>query len=123
MECDAEHAQAEVAQQDYLARMHTFTSSSKHSINCHQMLEECQILLSLSEMDLEVREVKLVEEQVRGLHSFDGWDLSAEQGELHTRVAEVEDEHIVEAKKLSMLVVGISNALVNLGMLPIQDIP
>jgi hypothetical protein len=123
MECDAEHAQAEVAQQDYLARMHTFTSSSKHSIICHQMLEECQILLSLSEMDLEVREVKLVEEQVRGLHSFDGWDLSAEQGELHTHVAEVEDEHIVEAKKLSMLVVGISNALVNLGMLPIWDIP
>jgi hypothetical protein len=36
------------------------------------MLEECQILLSLQEMDLKVREAKLAGEQARGLHFFDG---------------------------------------------------
>jgi hypothetical protein len=34
-----------------------------------------------------------------------------------------EDERATEAGKLSMLVIGISNALVDLGMLPIRDIP
>jgi hypothetical protein len=53
------------------------------------MLEEHQIFLSLQKMDLEVWEAKLVEEQACGLHSFDGWDLSAEQEKLHTRVDRV----------------------------------
>jgi hypothetical protein len=35
----------------------------------------------------------------------------------------VELERVAKAGKLSMLVVGISNALVDLGMLPIRDIP
>jgi hypothetical protein len=70
-------------------------------------------------MDLEVREMKLVEEQARGLHSFDKRDLSAKLEELHLHVAGVEDERAAEAGKLSMLVVGISNALVDVGMLPI----
>jgi hypothetical protein len=35
----------------------------------------------------------------------------------------VEDEHAVEAKQLSRSVRDISNALVNLIVLPIQDIP
>jgi hypothetical protein len=42
-------------------------------------------------MDLEVREVKLAEEQGCGLHSFDGRDISAELEELHACVFEVED--------------------------------
>jgi hypothetical protein len=33
MERDDEHAQAEVVQLDYLARMHAFMFGSKHSIN------------------------------------------------------------------------------------------
>jgi hypothetical protein len=40
------------------------------------MLEECQILLSLQETDLEVWEVKLEEEQACNLHSFDERDPS-----------------------------------------------
>jgi hypothetical protein len=61
------------------------------------MLEEPQILLSLQEMDLEVRVAKLAEEQARGLHSFDGWDLSVELEEHRTDVAGVKDEHTTEA--------------------------
>jgi hypothetical protein len=38
-------------------------------------------------------------------------------------VVEVEEECIAEAVKMSTLVMGISNALVDLKMLPIQDIP
>jgi hypothetical protein len=73
-------------------------------------------------MNLEVREEKLVEEQDRGLLPFDGQDLLAELEEFRTRVAGVEYEHATEAGKLSMLVVGISNALVDLRTLPIWDI-
>jgi hypothetical protein len=69
--------------------MRAFTSTSRHSINFNWMLEEHQIFLSLQKMDLEVWEAKLVEEQACGLHSFDGWDLSAEQEKLHTRVDRV----------------------------------
>jgi hypothetical protein len=87
------------------------------------MLEECQILLSLQEMDLEVWEVKLVEEQMCGLHSFDGRDLSVELEELHMRMAGVEDERATKAGKLSVLVIEASNALVDLGMLLIRDVP
>jgi hypothetical protein len=87
------------------------------------MLEECQILLSLQEMDLEVWEVKLVEEQTCGLHSFDGRDLSVELEELHMRMAGVEDERATKARKLSVLVIEASNALVDLGMLLIRDVP
>jgi hypothetical protein len=71
MERDAEHAQTVAIWQDYLGRSCTLTSSSKHSINFNRMLEEHQILLSLQE-DLKMWEAKLAEEQVRGLHSFDG---------------------------------------------------
>jgi hypothetical protein len=63
--------------------MHTSTSHSKHSINLNRMLEEHQILFSLQETDLEVREMKLAEEQARGLHSFDRRDLSIELEGLH----------------------------------------
>jgi hypothetical protein len=65
----------------------------------------------------------LAEEQARGLHPFDGRDLLAELEKLHRCVAGVEDKHATKAGKLSTLVVGISNALVDLGMLPIRDIP
>jgi hypothetical protein len=66
-----------------------------------------------------VREAKLVKEQARSLHSFVRRDLSAELEELQACMDGVEDERATEVGKLSMLVVGISNALVNLRMLPI----
>jgi hypothetical protein len=47
MEHDTECAQVEAAWQEYLARMHAFTSNSKHSNKINHMLEECQILISL----------------------------------------------------------------------------
>jgi hypothetical protein len=74
-------------------------------------------------MDLEVHEMKLAEEQARDSHPFDGRDLLAELEELCTRVAGVEDEHAADAGKLSILVMGISNVLIDLRTLPIQDIP
>jgi hypothetical protein len=52
-------------------------------------------------MDLDVQEAKLVEEQARGLHSFDGRDLSVEQEELQAHVAGVRDEHAPKAGELS----------------------
>jgi hypothetical protein len=65
------------------------------------MLEEHQILISLQAMDLEVWEANLVEEQARGLHSFDGRDQSMELEEFHARMAGIDDEHAAEAGKLS----------------------
>jgi hypothetical protein len=42
--------------------------------------------------------------------------------ELCARVARVVDDRATEARKLSMMVMGISNVLVDLRILPIQDI-
>jgi hypothetical protein len=55
-------------------------------------------------------------EQVQGLYSFDGRDLSMELEELHERVAGVESERATKAVQLSQLVMEISNALANLGV-------
>jgi hypothetical protein len=121
MEHDIEHILGKAARQDYLARTCAFTSSSRSSIKFSRMLDEHQILLSLQLMDLEVREVKLVDKQVHNVHSFDRRDLSVELEELCASVDGVEDEHITKVGKLSTLVVGISNALVDLGMLHILE--
>jgi hypothetical protein len=56
---------------------------------------------------------------VRGLHSFDGRDLSVELKELHAWVVGVEDECVIEVGELSQMVMEISNALVSLGTPPI----
>jgi hypothetical protein len=85
-------------------------------------LEECQILLSLQETNLERQEKKLVEEQAWGLYSSNGQDLSVELEELREHVAGVEGEHGIEAMKLSQLVLEISDSLVDLGVFPIWDV-
>jgi hypothetical protein len=60
---------------------------------------------------------------VCGLYSYDEKDLSARLEVLHACMAVVEDECTVEAVGLSRLVMGISDALVDLGVFPIWDIP
>jgi hypothetical protein len=65
----------------------------------------------------------LEEEQAWGLHSLDGRDLPEELEELHELLAGVESEYAVEAVTLSWLVMEISDALVDLVMFPIRDIP
>jgi hypothetical protein len=60
---------------------------------------------------------------VHGLHPFDGRDLSTELEGLHMHVDGVEGECATEVRQLSQLVMEISNALVDLGMLPVRDIP
>jgi hypothetical protein len=71
------------------------------------------------ETSIEVHEAKLTEEHAQGLHPFDVQDLLAELEELRAYVVGVEDECTTEAGKPSTLVMGISNALINHGMLPI----
>jgi hypothetical protein len=73
-------------------------------------------------MDLQMQEAILAEEQAHGLHPFDRQDLSVELEEIRARVDEIKGECAAEAGQLSQLVVEISNALVNIGMLPVQDI-
>jgi hypothetical protein len=70
-------------------------------------------------MDLEVQVAILAEEQECGLHPFDGWDLSMELEEIHAHVDGIKGKWAAEARHLSQLVVEISNALVNLGMLSV----
>jgi hypothetical protein len=52
-------------------------------------------------MELEVREVMLVEEQERGLHPCDGQDMSVELDKGHTHVERIDGEHAAEAEQLS----------------------
>jgi hypothetical protein len=46
-----------------------------------------------------------------------------EMEELHACVAGVEEEHAADAEELATLVVEASNTLVDLGMLPIREVP
>jgi hypothetical protein len=87
------------------------------------MLDECHILLCLQETDLEVREVILVEELERGLHPTNERDLSMELDKAPSRVDRIDCEHVAEVKQLSQQVVWISSILVDLGLLPVHDIP
>jgi hypothetical protein len=77
----------------------------------------------MQEMDLERWEEELVDDQAWGLYPPNGRDLLLELGKLRKRVGEVEDDHAVEAEQLSRLTKEISNALVDLNVLPIQGIP
>jgi hypothetical protein len=60
---------------------------------------------------------------VQGLYSFDGRDLSAELEGLCDCVDGDGNERATEAEQLSWLVREISDALVDLDMFPIRDIP
>jgi hypothetical protein len=50
-------------------------------------------------------------------------DLSSELDTTPVCVDKINDERMAEARQLSQLVVGISGILVDLGTMPIQDIP
>jgi hypothetical protein len=65
----------------------------------------------------------LAEELEHGLHPTDGRDLSVELDKARASMDRINGKRAAEAERLSQLVVEISNALVDLGMLPIQDIP
>jgi hypothetical protein len=60
----------------------------------------------------------LVEEQTRSLHPHDGWDLLELEG-IRACVDGIKGECATEAGLLPQLVVGISDALADLAMLPI----
>jgi hypothetical protein len=123
MECYTECDRAEAIWRDYWARMHTSTAGCWHSLDFDRVLRGRHFILTVRETDLEWQEEKLAEEQVQGLYSFDGRDLLMELEELHERVAEVENEHAAEAMQLSRSVMEISDALIDLGVFLIWDIP
>jgi hypothetical protein len=58
-------------------------------------------------------------EHAHGLPSYDRQDLSVGLEELHAHVAGVKDKRVVKAMGLSWLVMGISDALVDLVVFPI----
>jgi hypothetical protein len=92
IECDTKRVQAEAAQHDFLAMTCASSSKSKQLINLSQTLEECQILLYLQEMDLEVQVAILAEEQARGPTSIQWAGLLVEIEEIHAHVDRVEAE-------------------------------
>jgi hypothetical protein len=72
MERNAECACAEAVRQDYLAKTRAFTISYRRSFCFDRILEECKILLSLQEIDLERWEEKLKVDQAHSLPFYDG---------------------------------------------------
>jgi hypothetical protein len=74
-------------------------------------------------MDLDVWEVVLIEELEHGLHLSNGRDLSVELDMAHVCVNKIDGEWAAEAEQLSWLVMRIPSVLVDLGMVPVQDIP
>jgi hypothetical protein len=69
----------------------------------------------MQEMELERQVKELANDQARCLYPPDGRDLPSELGKLR--------ECVAEAKQLSWSTKEISNALVNLKVMPIQGIP
>jgi hypothetical protein len=64
-----------------------------------------------------------MEEQAHNLHTFDGGDLSAGLEELRLHIVGIEDERDTEVVRLSWVVMEISDALIDLGVFPIWDVP
>jgi hypothetical protein len=70
-----------------------------------------------------VQEVILAEELECGLHPPNGQDLLAELDKAPVHVNRRDGECTYEAERLSQQVMRISNVLVDLGVLPVQNIP
>jgi hypothetical protein len=87
------------------------------------MLEEHAAFLCLREMDLEVHEAILVDELERGLHPSDGLDLSIELDKSCACVDRTTNDCAIEGDLLSRQVVRVADVLVDLGLLPAEDIP
>jgi hypothetical protein len=87
------------------------------------MLEEAKVLVAEQKRDLKVRQVAMAEAQAHDLYPHDGWDLLAELEGLHERMAGVKDECVAKAEEPVALVMGISKALVDLSLPPIQGVP
>jgi hypothetical protein len=79
-------------------------------------------MLFVQETKLVCQEKEQADDQVRGLYPSDGRDLPSELGKLHERVAKVEDNHAAKAEQLSRWTMDISDALVDLNVMPIQGI-
>jgi hypothetical protein len=97
MECDAAHDRPRVVRQDYHARLRATTAGWRRSLEFDRVLSGCWFSLSVQETDLERREEELADDQARGLYPSDGRDLPSKLSKLHERMAEVEDDHAIEA--------------------------
>jgi hypothetical protein len=86
------------------------------------MLDERASLLGRQEIDLEVCEAILAEELERGLRPSDGQDLSVELKKIRARVDRNVVDCATEAEGLSQQVVRVASVLIDLGLLPIEEI-
>jgi hypothetical protein len=123
MECDAVRDRAGATQQDNWARLRASTASWRCSLELDRVLSGHRFILSVQETDLERQKEKLAQDQVRGLYRPDGRNKSSEMGKLCESVAEAEDDHAAEAEQLWWPIREISDALVDLNVLHIQDVP
>jgi hypothetical protein len=99
-ECDASRARVDAAQLDFFTNARASSSQYKYLTDLGRTVEECQILLCMQEMDLEVWEAILLEELERSLHPSEGRDLSAKLDEARTCVNGINSECATEAKRL-----------------------
>jgi hypothetical protein len=120
---DASQAHVDTVQWDYSTQVSTFSSRSGLLNMLSQMLEEHTTLLGLQEMDREVREAIQAVELEHALYPPDGHDLSVELDKAHASVNRMVYDRNTEAEQLSRQVVQVANILVDLGLLPIEDIP
>jgi hypothetical protein len=123
MECNTIYDQVASFWGDYPPRLRTFTAGRRCSMEFDLVLSGRQFILSVQEVDLERREERLTADQVWCLHPSVRRNFSLELGELWERVAGVRDGRAVEGEQLSRLTMAVSDALVDLNVLPIQGIP
>jgi hypothetical protein len=115
-ERDASHACADVIQWDYSAQVNAFSSWSGRLNDLSQTLEERATLLGMQEV------ISAVELECCLLPPV-GQDLSAELDKAPTSVNRTADDRAAKAEWLSLQVVQVAGVLVDLGLLPVEDIP
>jgi hypothetical protein len=123
VECDASHACVDAIWQDYSVHVSASSSWSKWLNALSWSLEERTALLCLQETDMKVHEVILAEGLEHGLCPPNGRDLPAELDEAHTHVRRTTDDIAAEAEWLSRQVMQVAGVLIDLGLLPIEDVP
>jgi hypothetical protein len=115
MALNSERFQFEAIMREYHEKLRAQTTRVKVTIDLDKVLENKQVL--------KVWEVALCETLERGTHPWNDQNLLTELVELSELLTKVQVKRVGEAKELAVLMIDMSDALVDLGLDPNQWIP
>jgi hypothetical protein len=120
---DAERAQVEATQQEYLDKIQAHTDCSNQVLDLDRMLGERKEKLDRKERDLELSAAVLAEAQAQGLNPRDNHDELMEFLVLCRLLWDAEVGYVIEVGRLVTLARGVSKVLEDLHMPLVPGIP